>query len=62
MSAALQETYTKHETKEQIELRQKPLQDSLDRNTKACEAMMKLLDEVRLELAERRGSGKEDRH
>lgn len=59
MNAILQETYSKAETKEQIELRQKPMQDALDRNTEVCNELAKVLTELRLELAREKGNGKE---
>lgn len=59
MQAQLKNTYNKDETEKLIDLKQKPMQDSLDRNTKAVEEMTKLLTEVRLELAGAHSHGKD---
>lgn len=59
MTAQLNDTYSKEGTEKLIDLKQKPMQESLDRNTRATEEMTKLLTEVRIELARTRSHGEE---
>lgn len=54
MGARLDDTFTKAESKEMIDLKQQPLREALDRNSEVCHELVKTLTELRLEMARMR--------
>lgn len=54
MNVQLRDTYTKDEAKEMIDLKQKPMQDAIERQTQVCSDLTKAITELRLELARTR--------
>lgn len=51
MAQRQDDTYTKAETKEMIDLKNKPIQDSLDRNSEVCDELAKALHQLEVTLA-----------
>jgi len=51
MAAKLDDTYSKSETKEMIDLKNKPIQDTLERNTQVSHELAKAIQELKIELA-----------